>query len=112
MVQTEGPQMTSQYDAYALHAGLARVYARMRMHTFTRKGNHMHARTRKHAHTDQQVIMLFHGNNNNANAPQCYIIRTLPHFLQIVSECVVIQGLKTIHSRRRYTPCTTDSALF
>ena len=29
-VETEGPQMTSQYEAHALHAGLARLHARMR----------------------------------------------------------------------------------
>ena len=28
MVETEGPQMTSQYGAYALHDGLARLHAR------------------------------------------------------------------------------------
>ena len=43
--------MASQYSAYALPAGLARLYARMRMHSLTRPGSHMHARTRKHAHT-------------------------------------------------------------
>jgi hypothetical protein len=37
--------MTSQYGAYVLHAGLARLYARMRMHTPSRPGAHMHART-------------------------------------------------------------------
>ena len=57
-VETEGPQMTSQYGAYALRAGLARLYARMRMHTPTRPGNHMQARTPKHAHTDQHVILI------------------------------------------------------
>ena len=35
VVETEGPQMTSQYGEYALRAGLARLYARMRMHTQT-----------------------------------------------------------------------------
>ena len=55
--ETEGPQITSQYGAYALRAGLARLYARMRMHTPTRPGTHMHARTRKHAHTDEYVIL-------------------------------------------------------
>ena len=40
---TEGAQMTSQYGAYALRAGLARLHARMCMHTSTRPGNHMHA---------------------------------------------------------------------
>ena len=50
--------MTSQYGAYALRAGLARLYARMRINTPTRPGTHMHARTRKHAHTDQHVILV------------------------------------------------------
>ena len=43
--------MTSQYGAYALRAELARLHARMRMHTPTRWGTHMHA------HTDQYVIL-------------------------------------------------------
>jgi hypothetical protein len=46
--------MTSQYGAYALRAGLARLYERMP----TRPVTHMHARTRKHAHTDQYVILF------------------------------------------------------
>ena len=50
--------MTSQYGAYALHAGLARLYARLRTHTPTRSGTHMHGRTRKHAHTDQYTIIF------------------------------------------------------
>jgi hypothetical protein len=49
--------MTSQYGAYALRAGLARLYARMRIHTLSRPGTHMHVRTRKHAHTDLYVIL-------------------------------------------------------
>ena len=48
MVITEGPQMTSQHGAYALHAGLARLHARMRMHTPTRPGTDMHACKRRH----------------------------------------------------------------
>jgi hypothetical protein len=58
IVETEGPQMTSQYGANALRAGLARLLARMRMRTPTRPRTHMHARTRKHAHTDQYVILI------------------------------------------------------
>jgi hypothetical protein len=54
----DGPQMTSQYGAYALHAGLARLYTRMCMHTPTRPGIYMHALTRKHAHTNQYVILI------------------------------------------------------
>ena len=57
VVQTEGPQMTSQHSAYALRAGLAGLYARMRMHTPTRLVTHMHVGKRKHAHTDQSVIL-------------------------------------------------------
>jgi hypothetical protein len=58
LVETEGPQMTSQYGAYALRAWLARLYARKRMHTPTRPSNDMHARTRKHANTGQYVILI------------------------------------------------------
>ena len=36
--------MTSQYGAYALRAGLARLRARMRVQTPKRPGTHMHAR--------------------------------------------------------------------
>ena len=46
IVEIEGPQMTSQYGAYALHAELARLDARMRMHTPTRPDTHMHAHAR------------------------------------------------------------------
>jgi hypothetical protein len=42
MMESEGPQMTSQYGAYSLRAGLARLYARRSMHTPTRMGTHMH----------------------------------------------------------------------
>jgi hypothetical protein len=44
-VETEGPQMASQYGAYALNAGLAKVHARMR--TPTRQYTHMHASTHR-----------------------------------------------------------------
>jgi hypothetical protein len=57
-VETEVPQMTPQYGAYALRAGLARLYARMLMHTPTRPGTHMYARTRKQAHTGEYVILI------------------------------------------------------
>jgi hypothetical protein len=58
IMETEQLQMTSQYGAYALRTGLARLYARTRMHTPTRPGNHVHARKRMHAHTDQYVILI------------------------------------------------------
>jgi hypothetical protein len=63
--------MTSQHGAYALRGGLARLYARIRMHTPTRPGTHMHARTRKHAHTDQFLIFIaFHDNYSFVKSPQ------------------------------------------
>ena len=51
VVETEGLQMTSQYGAYALRAGSARLHARMRMHTPTLPGTHMdkHAQTCTHS---------------------------------------------------------------
>jgi hypothetical protein len=33
VVEKEGPQMTSQYDAYVLRAGLARLHARTHAQT-------------------------------------------------------------------------------
>ena len=39
--------MTSHYGAYALQAGIARLHALTRMHTPTRPGTHMHARTHR-----------------------------------------------------------------
>ena len=39
--------MTSQYGAYALHAGLARLHAFIHMHTPTHPVTHIHARTHK-----------------------------------------------------------------
>jgi hypothetical protein len=52
IVETEGPEMTSQYGAYALRVGLARLYARMHMHTSTRPGTHMHTRASMHTQTN------------------------------------------------------------
>jgi hypothetical protein len=50
--------MTSQYGAYVLYAGLAWLYAHMCMHMPTCPGTHMHARTHKHAHTYQCVVVI------------------------------------------------------
>jgi hypothetical protein len=49
--ETEGPQMTSQYGAHALHTGLARLHALKRMQTPTRPVTRTHARAS--THTDQ-----------------------------------------------------------
>jgi hypothetical protein len=85
LAETEGSHMTSQYGAYALRAGLARPYARVRMHT--RPSIHMHVRICKHACTDQYVI-LFHSNNGFANALRCYVIRTLPVLFSVCAACL------------------------
>jgi hypothetical protein len=68
----------SQYGTYALRAGLARLYARMRMHMPTPPGTHMHARTSMHTQPNMLYLSLFDSNSVFANAPQCYVIRTLP----------------------------------
>ena len=49
VVETEGPFLTSQYGAYALHTGLARLHALICMHTPTRSGTNMPARTHTRA---------------------------------------------------------------
>jgi hypothetical protein len=55
IVDIEGLQMTSQHGAYESRAGLARLYARMRMHTPTHPGTNMHARTRAQACTHSPI---------------------------------------------------------
>jgi hypothetical protein len=53
ILETEGPQMTSQYGLYALRAGLARLYTHM--HMSTRPGTHMHTRTHAQACTHRPI---------------------------------------------------------
>ena len=65
--------MTSQYGAYALHAGLARLHALIRMLTPTRPCTNMHART-------QRSISNTYGFSTatmTREPPQRYVIRTL-----------------------------------
>jgi hypothetical protein len=52
--EPEWPQITSQYSAYALCAGLVRLYTRPR----ARVPTCTHERTRKHAYTDKYVIVI------------------------------------------------------
>jgi hypothetical protein len=47
------------------------------MHTPTRLGTHTSARI----HTEKGLILLFHNYNGFGNAPDCYVIRTLPVLL-------------------------------
>ena len=49
---------TNDVTMWRIRDGLARLYALMRMHTPTHPGTNVHACTRKHAHTDQYVILI------------------------------------------------------
>jgi hypothetical protein len=48
IAETEGPQMTLQYGAYALPAWVARLYAHTRMRIPTHPATHMHGQARIH----------------------------------------------------------------
>jgi hypothetical protein len=76
MVDPEGSHMTSQYGAYELHAGLARLHARTRMYTPTRPGTRMYACARVHTHK-YVIFIAFTRQQGFVNAPYCYVIRTL-----------------------------------
>ena len=67
--------MTSQYGAYALRAGLARLHARMRMHTHIQK---------------YVIIIAFPQHNGFLNAPRCYVIRTLSVLLALLSDHLLV----------------------
>jgi hypothetical protein len=70
MMEKKGPQITSQYGAYAVRAGLARLYTRMCMHMPTRSGTPVHACTNTHAHTGQYIVLIaFPRNSGFVNAP-------------------------------------------
>ena len=51
--------MTSQYGAYALHAGLVRLHALKRIDTPMRPGTHMHARTHTHRPVSNRPTYCF-----------------------------------------------------
>jgi hypothetical protein len=59
VVETEGPQMTSQYGAYALRAGLARLHARMRMHAHTHAPWYPHARMYGQGRTHRPICISY-----------------------------------------------------
>ena len=91
--------MTSQYGAYALRAGLARLHARTHMHTPTLPGTHMHALASTHTETNMRYLLLFDDNSGHVNATQCYVIRTLPVLLQLaVYICVYVCVYIYIHT--------------
>jgi hypothetical protein len=50
MVQAEGPHMTLQHGAYALHAAFARLYTLIRMQTPTRPATKVHESNHTQTH--------------------------------------------------------------
>ena len=89
--------------------------AYMHVHTCTRPRVRVHALT--HAHTDQWVILIaFPRQQLFANAPQCYVVRTLPVFFYlstlllnvwhipllstdfVLVSCVLFTRLENIHT--------------
>jgi len=58
-VESDRPQTTIQDEACALNDG----YVRLKTHSLC-----------------NMYLLLSHGNNGHANAPQCYITRKLPGF--------------------------------
>ena len=84
VVEIEGPQVTSQYGAYALRAELARLHTRMRLHTPTRPrpGTHTHARasmhTRARAHRYVTLTAFPHQQWFHKSASVLRFIHTLP----------------------------------
>jgi hypothetical protein len=94
--------MTSQYGAYALHAGLSRLHALTRMHTPTRPVTHMRTRTLKHAHTDQYAILIAFPQQRFAIASQCYVIRTLPVLYLFSVTTVISFSALSVNLLKRY----------
>jgi hypothetical protein len=87
IVETEGPQMTSQYDAYALRDELARLYARMSMHTLTHLGSQMHARTHEHAYTHRPVSNTYYFSRVTMIRDRASVLRFMYIFWIVFCKC-------------------------
>ena len=77
MVEPYRPQMTIWrcVACWIIKATRAQASARLPTHALT----HTHTQT----HRNMQHFLLFQCNNGFLNAPQCYVLRTLPVFLYI-----------------------------
>jgi hypothetical protein len=51
-------------------------------HAYAPEYPHALARAIMHTQTNMQYLLLFHSNNSFANAPQCYVISTVPVFFK------------------------------
>ena len=102
--KTEGPQMTSQHGAYALHAGLARLQTLMRMHTPTRPSTH----TPTHTHINNTycfstVTMVSWTRVSVALYVHCL---SCSYFISFGSIGSRDYGLLVVVSDSRWTHCT------
>jgi len=44
----------------------------------------------KNTHLEYAIFLLFHSNNCCTNAPKCYVIRTVPIFLCVLTHYLII----------------------
>ena len=112
MVETDELQMTSQYGAYALRVGLARLYARMRMHTPTRQGTHTHApRARMHTHRpiSRPNAYCFSTVTMIAKTPRCYVT---PLFTNIQEQTPYVEKMSVRPSARDVMSATNGLSDF
>ena len=83
MLEHVRPQVTTQYDAYALHVD-NQGCTRTRMCTHTHTHAHTYLGNHTHTHTDKYAILIaFLRQQWFAKAPQCYVVRTLPVLLTL-----------------------------
>ena len=79
-----------------LHSGLVRVHARKYTPAFMFP--HPHTRTHTEMHTHRPICNTYcfsTASNGSANAPQCYVIRTLPVLFRLNLQQVQILGSRT-----------------
>jgi hypothetical protein len=87
LVEPERSQMTlwRRSSCWISKATRAKAWTSSRAliptHTYTYTHAHVHPHTYTHTHTNVYYWLLFHGKSGFANAPQYYVIRTLPLLL-------------------------------
>ena len=104
-----GTQMTSQYSAYDLHAGYARLHARTLMQTHTRQGKRTYAHSHKFA-----IFIAFPWQQCFANEPQFLVMRTLRVFVFNRTRWTILGGKRyqadgpLLHLLSTATRCYND----
>jgi hypothetical protein len=102
VVDAEGPQMTSQYGAYVLHAGYARLHALTFMHMLTLPVTqpHKHARTHTRAQTQKQIC------NINCCFKATMFSRTHPNVMLLYVHCVSYLSFNVLCEHFSTSACT------